>query len=293
MKPGRAGTFLTPIFVYDDYVDYLRDYSDYMRRFGVTRKDLVKKAGIGAHAFLSDVIARRKKIGKRHIEGMVNALELRGDAAEYFSLLAHREITRDPREKERCFRQLGELRAKNLRSVLADQQLEYFASWRYPIIREYVLLKGVVYSPKEIVRDLIGLKLGSREVENALHKLEKWKLVRYDPKQGGWRAHEQQDAISYRRIPHAVVNDVKRALIEASVHAMETLTSEQRHVSMAIRACSHEQYREFCKRIDALRQEFLELDDTGDNDRVLALNVQLFPVMLADNTYGEPRDDDE
>jgi hypothetical protein len=73
---------------------------------------------------------------------------------------------------------------------------------------------------------------------------------------------------------------------------METLSTEQRHVSMAIRACSHEQYRHFCTRIDALRQEFLELDETGDNDRVLALNVQLFPVMLADNTHGEPRDDD-
>ncbi len=281
MKAQRAGTFVTPIFVYDDYVDYLQAYSDYMRRFGVTKKDLVAKAGIGAHAFLSDVIARRKKIGKRHIDGLTKALSLTGDEAEYFRLLVLREITRNPREKERYYRELGELRNKNVRSVLADQDLEYFASWRYPIIREYVLLKGIIFSPKEVVRDLVGLKLGSRDVEAALKKLEKWNLVTYDDEQGGWRPNEQQDAISYRQIPHAVVNDVKRALIEASVHAMETLQAEQRHVSMAIRGLSHKQYQQFCDRIDSLRKEFLSLADGAENDRVLALNVQLFPVMLA------------
>lgn len=283
MRRQRAGTFTTPIFVYDDYVDFLQAYCDYMRRFGVTRKQLVTEAGIGSHAFLSDVLARRKKVGRRHVEGLVRAVGLTGDEAEYFSLLVAKEATREPREKEILYRRLAELRNRNLRSVLADQDLEYFASWRYPVIREYVLLKGIVFSPKEIVRDLVGLKLGSREVEAALRKLEKWGLLEYDTEARGWRPSERMDTIGYRDMPHAVVNDVKRALIEASVHAMEMLDRDSRHVSMAIRGLSEEQYRRFCERIDELRREFLSLDGNGgEGDRVAALNVQLFPVLLVD-----------
>jgi uncharacterized protein (TIGR02147 family) len=89
-------------------------------------------------------------------------------------------------------------------------------------------------------------------------------------------------------MPHAVVNDVKRALIEASVHSMEMLDKHRRHVSMAIRGLDEKQYRRFCDRIDALRQEFLSLDGNGaKGDRVAALNVQLFPIMLVESDNEE------
>ncbi len=277
MKPKRLPT---PLSIFDDCVDYLQEWYSYSKKFGLTQKEFVKKAGIGAQAFLSDVLARRKKIGERHIAGIVRALGLTGDEAAFFSLLVQKEITKKPRERETVFRKLAELRERNLSTILDKRILEYFASWKYPVIREYIVNKGLVISPKEIVAGLINLQLNSRDVEQALKKLLKWDMIVLDAKAGGYRPQHRKNVISYDLMPHAVVNDVKRTMIETSIHAMETMEKEKRHVSMAIRGINEKKYKDFCRKIDALRKEFLELNvKPNDTDRIVSMNIQMFPVM--------------
>ncbi len=280
-----------PIFIFDDCVDYLQEWYSYAKRFGYTQKQFIADAGIGAQSFLSDILARRKKIGERHIKGIVKALGINADESEYFSLLVQKEIIRKPREKESIFRNLAVLREKNLAAFLDKQNLEYFTSWRYPVIREYVVQKGKVCSPKEIVNDLITLKLTSREVEQALKKLQKWNIITYDTATGAYIPQKSNEIISYDTMPHAVVNDVKRTMIETSIHAMETMEKDKRHVSMAIRGISEEKYQELCRKIDTLRKEFLKLEvNPKDADRIVSMNVQVFPVMTIEQKNRKERE---
>jgi uncharacterized protein (TIGR02147 family) len=280
MKPKRFGT---PIFIFEDYVDFLKAWCSYARRFGFTQKDFMKKAGINAKAFFSDVLSQRKKIGEKHIRGFVDALELRPDEADYFSLLVRKKNARDPGKINAIGAALASLRAKKTSAILAGGgTLEYFSSWKYPVIREYITAKGFVRSPKEISTSLLHLKLGLTETKHALHKLQKWNLIEYDEKNGGYRPNNDC-LITYSEMPHAVVNDVKRSLIESSIHSMENLEKDARNISMAIRGMNRETYEKFCVKIDALRKEFLESDEgTGKSDHVYTLLVQLFPVMKID-----------
>jgi hypothetical protein len=50
---------------------------------------------------------------------------------------------------------------------------------------------------------------------------------------------------------------------------------------MAIRGVDKTGYVQLCAKIDALRQELLEMKPAGPADRVIALTVQAFPVMKA------------
>jgi uncharacterized protein (TIGR02147 family) len=277
MKPKRFGT---PIFVFEDYVDFLREWYSYARRFGYTQKEFQKKAGISAKAFFSDVLSQRKKIGNKHIRGFTDALELSPDEADYFSLLVRKKNARDPGEINTLGGLLAALRAKKTSTILAGGgTLEYFSSWKYPVIREYIKAKGFVRSPEEISTSLIHLKLGLTETKLALHKLEKWNMIAYDDGSGGYRPNNDC-LITYREMPHAVVNDVKRSLIESSIHSMENLDTNIRNISMAIRGMNRETYNTFCEKIDTLRKEFLENDKgTEKSDHVYTLLVQLFPVM--------------
>jgi uncharacterized protein (TIGR02147 family) len=168
--------------------------------------------------------------------------------------------------------------------VLPNRTLEFFASWRYPVIREYILCKGSVESPKEIADALTNLRLSTHEIQLALSKLVAWNMVSFDKLSGGYRAVED-GTITYDTMPHTVVNDVKRALIEASVQAMEEMPREKRHVSMAIKGMSEKSYRELCVKIDSLRQEFLALEENRESaDRIVSLNVQAFPIMTIDRS---------
>jgi len=76
------------------------------------------------------------------------------------------------------------------------------------------------------------------------------------------------------------VNDVKRAMMDSAVVAMENLDRSDRHISMAIKGLSKKRYDALCARIDALRSEFLEeVGDTDGGANVYAFTIQLFPVM--------------
>lgn len=287
--------FHIPIFVYEDYVDYIQAWYSYTKRFGYTQRRFLQEAGIKAHAFLSDVLSKRKGIGKRHVAGFVCALELEGDAAKYFDLLVQKGVCKNPRETDAILKELADLRNKNLSVLLKNKRLEYFASWRYPLIREYISKKGSISSAREIVKSFVNLKLSLRDVEGALKKLIKWGLIVYDEEKDEYRANESEGVISYDDLPHVVVNDVKRAMIEAAIHAMETMPKEDRHMSMAIRGMSRKTYEKFCKKIDDLRQEFLACEDTDSEDapdRVVTLTIQAFPVMKMDKNNEEEGSDE-
>jgi uncharacterized protein (TIGR02147 family) len=280
----------TPIFIFDDHIDYLQEWYRYTKRFGLTQGEFLEKAGIKAKAFMSDILARRKKIGRRHTAGFVKALDLEGDAREYFMLLVRKELSRRPEDRRAIIRELAAIRKRNLSTVLENRTLEYFASWKYPVIREFILWKGGATTPAEISDSLVNLRLSTREVEQALDKLAKWGLISVDG-ETGTVGPADAGTVSYSTMPHPVVNDVKRTLIEASVNAMEDLPRERRHISMAIKGTSEQSYRNLCGKIDALRNEFLgQEEDKESVDRIISLNVQAFPLMNIERAGFTPKE---
>ncbi len=288
MKTKRFGT---PIFVFDDYVDYLKAWYSYARRFGFTQKTFMEKARINAKAFFSDVLSQRKKIGEKHIQGFIDALELSPDEAEYFSLLVYKKNANSPDEVTATGKKLALLRTKKTSVILTGGgTLEYFSSWKYPVIREYIKAKGFVRSPNEISKSLLHLKMGLPETRQALLKLQKWNMIEYDDINKGY-IPVNDCVITYSEMPHAVVNDVKRTFIETSMHSMENLGKDTRNISMAIRGMDRETYNKFCQKIDEIRKEFLESGDCNEKcDHVYTLLVQLFPIMKIDQ---EPKNEED
>lgn len=277
----------TPIFVFDDYIDFLGAWYRYNKRFGFTQREFMKRSGINAHAFFSDILARRKKLGRNHIPGFIKALELSGKEAEYFTLLVQKETTTDMKAKVALYQKLASIREKKLSAIIVSGTSEYFSSWKYPLIYEFIRSRKKVSSIEEIAHAFINLKISIPEIRKRLNKLCTWNLVVFDELSGEYSLVDQNQVVTYKEIPHTVVNDTKRALIESSIHALENLDKEKRHISMSIRGLSREGYQHFCRRIDELRQEFLAYTDAESCGPVYTLNVQLFPVMKgADRRSG-------
>jgi uncharacterized protein (TIGR02147 family) len=280
MKPKRFGT---PIYVFDDYVDYLKAWYSYARRFGFTQKTFMEKAHINAKAFFSDVLAQRKKIGEKHVQGFIEALELCSDEAEYFALLVHKRNANTSDEINAVGKKLALLRTKKTPAILSGGgTMEYFSSWKYPVIREYIKARGFVRSPNEISKSLLHLKISLTETRQVLLKLQKWNMIEYDETNQGYRP-VNDCLISYSEMPHAVVNDVKRTFIESSINSMENLDRDTRNISLSVKGLSRDAYNSFCERIDEIRKEFLESFNNNEPcDYVYTLLVQLFPVMKID-----------
>lgn len=282
----------TPIFVFDDYVDYLKAWYGYARRFRMTQRAFIECAGVGSQAYFSDILSRRKKLAVQHIQGFINALELTGRESEYFNMLVLKEHAKKGEEKENVLKKLAHLREMNISKLITDANAEYFSSWKYPVVREYIASMGYVASLREIKHAFLHFTMPLAEVRSTVEKLVQWKLVQKDEKNGGFRAIDGLSTISYTEMPHAVVNDVKRLFIESSVHAMETLPQGERHITMSIRGMSREKFRLFCQKIDELRAQFLSSEKDEDRaDYVYGLNVQLFPLMSIQPDTGNEKTD--
>jgi uncharacterized protein (TIGR02147 family) len=269
------------IYVFDDYIKFLDEWFSYARRFGVTKKSFLAETGITSAAFLTDLLAGRRKLSVKHIPSFCSVLKLCGDEAAYFDALVKKGIAKKAEEIAAAAFTLSELRIKNLSSLLGKKNLEYFTSWKFPVVREYLVARKAIGSLKDVVDSLVIYKLTSREVESILKKLARWGMAEYVEASGVWRALETKAVFKYDELPHVVVSDAKRDMIDTAVKAMEILNKDDRHVTMAIRSMSRKKYDDFCQRIDELRREFLELPvEPGSEDRVVTLNIQAFPVML-------------
>jgi uncharacterized protein (TIGR02147 family) len=270
----------TPIFVFDDHVDYLKAWYGYARRFRMTQALFIKRAGVGTQAYFSDILARRKRLALDHVDGFTRALELTGEAADYYSLLVHKEHAAPGMAREQVLKQLSRLRERHIGTLVADTDSAYFSSWKYPVVREYIVSRGSVASLREIKHAFLHFSMPLAEVRETVEKLIRWKLVEQDAATGAYLPASGSSTLSYSEMPHPVVNDVKRMFIESSVHAMETLPKGERHITMAVRGMSRERFARFCRRIDGLRQEFLAAAaDDSPADNVYGLNIQLFPLM--------------
>ncbi|MBN1760892.1 MAG: TIGR02147 family protein [Chitinispirillaceae bacterium] len=290
----KAGRLSTPVFVFDHYVDFLQAWYGYARRFRVTQKSFIEKAGVGTQAYFSDVLARRKKLSVKFIHGFATALELEGDEAEFFSLLVLKEHADKGPDKEKVLKKLAQLREKHLSSIVTNANAEYFSSWKYPVIREYIVSKKYVVSLHEIKKAFLHFTMSVGEVRRTVDKLVQWKMVEYVRPGGGIRACSGKGTIAYSGMPHMVVNDVKRLFIESSLHAMETLSRDDRHISMAVKGISRQKYELFCSEVDALRERFLADENPEDTtEYVYGMNVQIFPLMSVADTCGNADEKNE
>jgi uncharacterized protein (TIGR02147 family) len=275
-----AVTSSLSIYIYTNHLDYLRAWLKIARRYRITRRSILEAGGINSPSLLSDILAGRKKLGVNQAAAVSNALGLQGDQADYFALLVELDRERDLSRKRSILESLQRIREKNLSKVLSKKNLEYFALWHYPLIREFIIGNGYAESAHEIAAALQNVRLRAADIEAALKKLVQWDMIWYDESSGRYLPCDNPPVLTYGDIPHCIVNDVKRDMLLTSIIAMENQSREDRHISMAIKSISRAKYKRFARKVDELRKEFLETDDTADgpSDRVAILNMQLFPV---------------
>lgn len=269
------------IYLYEDYISFLEDWLTYKKQFGMTSRKFLEMAEIKARAFMSDILSGRKKLPSKYIKSFSNIMDLNDDEARYFELLVQKCNSKKIDEKAYLSKKLSEIRIEKLTTILKKKNLGYFSSWKYPVVREFLVAKKKIISPKEVVNSLVSHDLTSRDVKNILNKLVLWEMASYNEEKKEWRPLEEKTVFDYDELPHVVVHDTKKEMIDTAMKAMATLPKNERHATMAIRSMSEEKYLDFCKKIDDLRAEFLSLDVApGSEDRVVTLNIQAFPVMM-------------
>lgn len=279
---GRAARAARPdVFAYLDYRAYLRD--TYATRKAEARgfsfRAFSQRAGLGSPNHLKRVIDGERGLNPAMAARYAAALGL--DAEEtpaFLDLVAFGEASTDA-ERNSAFERMQASRGYRKAQRLVLAHAAYHSTWYLPAIREMVAVKGFKPEPAWIARHLLP-PISATDAAKAIDVLLEIGLLRRT-EAGGLEAVDavvttgpETRGLHFR--------NYHRALLERAAAAMEHVPAPQRDLSALTFTADDATLLEVKHRIQAFRRELIALLSESHGTRVVQLNLQLFPLSIAE-----------
>lgn len=270
-------TPLPDVTVYLDYRKYLRDCYKAMKDGNAkfSHRYFCRKAGYGSSSAFADILAGRRSLSGAAALRLARSLDLDKDSEEYMLDLVN-------------FNQADSLEMKNLHyakllskgrirlSQIASDKYEYFSKWYHAAIRELLY-----FTPFDGDYKALGKKLNpsipAGLAKKAMVLLEKLGMIAKDSK-GRYRQTAQ--FISTDGIGDSLlVENFQAETMKLAIESLDRHSMEERDMSTLTATLSEESVAKVKTAIKSLRQCVLALAEQDEKvDRVIQLNVQLFPL---------------
>lgn len=268
---------MSNIYEYDDFRLFLRD------RFrekcemdsSFSHRRFAREAGFSNPGFLNDVIKGRRKLSRQAVEKMISGFSLSLSEAEFFKLLVNYRQTPDEEKKQKFYSQIVFRRNRSSFSRLNPALSRYYQDYRYPLLRTALMALDFRGDYEELGR-FVRPQISASMVKKYIRDLCEWGLLEQGS-DGKYRV--TSDFIEPPETLSDLVKHINREWIIHALDALMKLSSGKRHVSSALFAVSRETSEAIGKRIESFREEIWKMveEDKGKADRVIQMNIQLFP----------------
>tara|TARA_B100001094_G_scaffold273352_1_gene279694 strand:+ start:230 stop:1162 length:933 start_codon:yes stop_codon:yes gene_type:complete len=224
------------------------------------------------------IITGRRKLTTNNLQKLVPALGLKGKPRQYLVALVKHNNSNQPEGREKHFRHLIELRGADPEVDQADTaNLQYFAEWYYPIIREMTAL-GHCTKDYESVANQVLMKVLPKQVEKALSLLEKLDLVAHDQEAGIYQ-HSGEQIFPDKTVGQIATVRFHERMCDLAKEAVTRVPAEEREMNVLTVALSEDHAGKAAKIIyEAAEQIFRLEQESKQAERVYQVNLQLFPV---------------
>ncbi len=281
MKPS-----IPDVTAYTDFRKFLKDCYDEKKRRDpkFSHRYFCKKAGYGSSSAFADILAGRRSLSAPAALRLARALELTKQEEEYLLHLVN-------------FNQAGSLEIKNMHyskmlslgrislDVISPEKYAYFSKWYHAALRELLF-----YTPFKDDFKALGRKLDpsvpAQEVKKAIALLEKLGMIAKDAS-----GFYKQTATLLTTDGLGETLHVENFQTETMKLAMESIDrhpQKARDMSTLTATLSAESVEKVKAAIKALRQCVLVLAEKDQKvDRVMQLNIQLFPLTRDSELSGE------
>jgi uncharacterized protein (TIGR02147 family) len=274
------------IFDYLDYRAFLRDFYKQQKSEGrsFSFRAFARRAQIRSFNFLPLVMKGERDLSSAMAVRFAKGCGLDAKEAAYFCDLVAFGQAPSAEERNRVYERLKRFRSFREAQKLEPAQAAYHSSWYFPAIRELVALPEFREDAKWIAATLRPAITPAQAKQALSTLLELGLLVR----DADGRLAQSAECVTTGGGPlgHHVVN-YHRAMMNRAICALDEFPREQRDISSVTLTVSAAGFSELKERIAAFRKELLQRADAGGpSDRVVQLNIQLFP--LSKTPEGQP-----
>ncbi|SMF77139.1 TIGR02147 family protein [Pseudobacteriovorax antillogorgiicola] len=220
----------------------------------------------------------KRPISEQGARRIVDALQLRKEQRQYFLKLCHLTRNLNAEDFSQTLAEALAIRASLITDTIEQRQLAFYSSWSNIVIREMVALPDFQADPKWISQKLWP-KVSVKEAEEALELLKELDLIRYNKSRKAWEL-SSPSITTGPEVAHLAVNQYHQLSIPQGLQSLVDVEQEKRHISSLTLCINESQFDLIKKEIEAFQQRLLELEqktDYGPSDRIVQLNMQLFP----------------
>jgi uncharacterized protein (TIGR02147 family) len=268
-----------------DYLDYRRYLSEWFKAKKVanarfSHRLFARLAGQKNPSLLHHVIEGRRNLTAQTTESFIQGLSLRAGEARFFRLLVELDQARDVEARNQAWEQISATRRFREARPIDRGSVEYLSNWALPAIRELARRADFRDDPAWIA-DQLRPRITAAEARQAVQTLRDLQLLVEDD-DGALVAAEASVATPPEVTRMAVLN-YHRGMLERASESIERFPGTERHL-LAITVGMPEALLPVLKaEANAFMQRMMDLCDasTDDTDRIMQLNLQLFPLTTA------------
>ncbi|MEO7957939.1 MAG: TIGR02147 family protein [Fibrobacteria bacterium] len=265
------------LYQYTNYRLYLQDYyqSQKIANPDFSLRYFAKQAKFPSHGLLSYLMEGKRNLGKKTLDKLATALDLRKDQAQYFENLVFFNQARSIDEKTFYYERLLRSPVKSSFRKLETSQLQIFRRWYNIAIRELLNLKEFRNNPNWISERLLP-KVEHYEVKESLEMLLAQGLIKKTA--NGFKAADP-DITTDDEVKSFLVKNYHLQMLKIAAWAQEEVPSMDRDISSVCMAIKESELPNLKKHLQLMRKELRSFRaEDGTGERIIQVNIQLFPL---------------
>lgn len=278
------------IFEYLDYRKFLIDFYGFKKSVNkhFSHRVFARKAGLTSSGYFSEIINGVRNLSKNKVAKFAKGLELEDKERAYFELMVRFNHADSNKAKQSLYEMMVAAMPTQIHQ-LKRSQLEYFSKWYYVAVRETLAIHAVRDDYAELAEKLHP-SITPTQAKSAIRLLHELGLIEKDA-EGFWRARHLSLLSKRDESAALLLRAFQGEMIGKAREALETVPEGHRDISNITMSISGEgmerlkvMVADFRKRV----QEFVQSD--RNEDRVLQLNIQLFPLTRIEdgNAKNQP-----
>lgn len=264
------------VYQYVDYRAFLKDRFLWQQSqdSSFSQRKLARTAGFANPGFFNEVIQGRRKLSAAAVERMASGLGLETNEAEFLRVLVDFIEAKNLGDRENAHHKMEQRRNRHFFRRLSQSQSKYYMDFNYPLVRaaiEACDFRG----DYRVLGDFLRPPMTAESVKRYVRDLCEWGLVSQN------REGKYVVTHSYLEPPEEMRDAILRlqqAWLSQTVLHLNSVPSDERHVSSALLTVSETTYNAILKHIEKVRAEILKMVREDKHvDRVVLFNIQVLP----------------
>ena len=223
------------------------------------------------------IIVGQRSLSFKAAQRIAVALAMNATTKKYWLKLAEYETAKKPKERDKTFRELMQLRTQRLSKSLDKRMLAYFGQWYHPVIRELIEGHAKPLDAKSI-QDCLSFPLRLDEVKNSLELLEELNFIKKSEKNLNEFIGTGEQVSTGVEVNSIDIIRYHYKMMEMARDSITRVDADRRDIQSATISIPQQYIPVLKERIHEWLAEAMAIDRiTKDNEEVYQLNVQFFP----------------